>query len=58
MFQHNQMCRLRRDDGADTTLLRERPTNSRASDVFVKPPASVGGADVVEFLYEIEGDTS
>jgi hypothetical protein len=52
------MCRLRRDDGADTTLLRERPTNSRASDVFVKPPASVGGADVVEFLYEIEGDTS
>ena len=55
MFHHRQACRLRRDDGNDATLLRERPTNSRAPDAFVKPSLGISGADLVLFLRSVEG---
>ena len=55
MFHHHQSCRLRRDDGNDATLLRKRPTNSRAPDAFVKPSLGISGADLVLFLRSVEG---
>ena len=55
MFQHRQMCRVCRDDGTDSTLLRVRPTTSRSADAFVKPNVRLSGADPVAFLQTLEG---
>ena len=55
MFQHRQMLQLRRNDGSDSTLLRNRPTNSRSDDAFVKPKLSLSSADSVAFLQTVEG---
>jgi len=42
--------RIKRDDGSDRTLLRSRPTNSRADDAFVTPKAPITGDDRLVLL--------
>jgi hypothetical protein len=41
---------IRRDDGTDATLLRRRPTVSRAADAFVTPKLVITAADRLMFL--------
>ena len=41
---------IKRDDGSDRTLLRSRPTNSRADDAFVTPKVTVSGDDRLVLL--------
>jgi hypothetical protein len=42
--------RIKRDDGCDQTLLRWRPTASRADDAFVTPKVPVTGSDRLVLL--------
>ena len=55
MFRHLQLCRVCRDDGAPSTLLRVRPTNSISADAFVLPFVYVSDADRVIFLETLQG---
>ena len=41
---------IKRDDGSDRTLLRVRPTNSRADDAFVVPKVAITGDDRLQLL--------
>jgi hypothetical protein len=47
---------LRRDDGADATLLRQRPTSSRSPDAFVVPKVVLSAADRLSFLEIVEAE--
>jgi hypothetical protein len=46
---------LKRDDGADSTLLRSRATNSRGADAFTKPRVALTSADRITFLNAVQG---
>ena len=50
------VVRLRRDDGADVTLLRQRPTSSRTADAFVTPKIVLTSADRLTFLQTVAAE--
>jgi serine/threonine protein kinase len=49
---------IRRDDGSDRTLLRVRPTNSRAEDAFVAPKVVIYDHDRLRLLQTVSAEGS
>jgi hypothetical protein len=55
-FGYGSLVCLRRDDGSDATLLRQRPTSSRAADAFVVPKVVLTAADRLTYLKTVSAE--